>query len=100
ALMEVGPLRVNSKIEVEFNNGSWYELGDMVFVDQPGGTGFSYTDVYDKELSEVADDFMIFLQKFYELFPNDLSNEIYIAGESYAGQYIPYIASSIQNSTS
>lgn len=92
ALMELGPLRINDDIEVEFNNGSWYEQGDLVFVDQPGGTGFSYTNQYDRELDQVALDFLIFMARYFEVFPEDSGNEIYIAGESYAGQYIPYIA--------
>ncbi|ODV96469.1 hypothetical protein PACTADRAFT_49810 [Pachysolen tannophilus NRRL Y-2460] len=95
ALMELGPLRINSKQNVEYNKGNWMEIGDLVFVDQPGGTGFSYTSKYDKELYEVSADFVVFLEKYFELFPEDLDKEIYLAGESFAGQYIPYILKAI-----
>lgn len=95
ALMESGPFRINDKLKVTYNQGSWHRLSDMVYVDQPGGTGFSYTDNIDHDLDQVALDFMRFLQKYYEIFPQDLNNDIYLAGESYAGQYIPYIADAI-----
>ena len=35
------------------------------------------------------------MEKYYELFPEEIGYEIYFAGESYAGQYIPYIADAI-----
>lgn len=96
ALMEVGPFRVNDDgNSVHLNEGSWYKAADVVFVDQPGGTGFSLTEQYDKDLDEVADDFYKFLLAYYEQFPQDLGNPLYLAGESYAGQYIPFIADKI-----
>ncbi|ODQ82674.1 hypothetical protein BABINDRAFT_159205 [Babjeviella inositovora NRRL Y-12698] len=95
ALMESGPLRVNHLREVIANNGSWHRKADIVYVDQPGGTGFSVTEAWDRELSEVTFDFMVFLQRYFAVFPEDMNKEIYIAGESYAGQYIPYIAQGI-----
>lgn len=92
ALMEAGPLRINDDHKVEYNNGSWHKKADVVFVDQPAGTGFSYTDKYDSELVDIRRDFLRFLEKYFEVFPEDRNNEITLAGESYAGQYIPYIA--------
>ncbi|CAH6723780.1 pheromone-processing carboxypeptidase Kex1p [[Candida] jaroonii] len=95
ALMEAGPFRISDDGKVIKNEGSWHNAGDIVFVDQPAGTGFSYTKEYDHDLDQVARQFLKFLEKFYELFPEDRENEIYFAGESYAGQYIPYIAKAI-----
>lgn len=67
----------------------------MVWVDQPVGTGFSPaangTPATIKNEKEVAEDFMGFWKNFMETF--DLTGrKVYITGESYAGQYIPYIA--------
>ncbi|KAH3680767.1 hypothetical protein WICMUC_000118 [Wickerhamomyces mucosus] len=99
ALMEVGPFRVNSDLKLELNPGSYHQAADIIFVDQPSGTGFSTNDGnYDKDLYNVTDDFVKFLVNYYRIFPEDASNELYIAGESYAGQYIPYIAKGILNS--
>ncbi|KAI6784370.1 Carboxypeptidase [Emericellopsis cladophorae] len=97
ALMEVGPYRVNEDGTLRLNEGSWNEFANLLFVDNPVGTGFSYvdTDSYIHELDEMADNFVTFLEKFFEMFPHFAQDDIYIAGESYAGQHIPYIARGI-----
>lgn len=97
ALMEAGPLRVNGQAEVVYNEGSWHKKGDIIFVDQPAGTGFSYGQEYDSDLAGVLWHFLTFLEKYFALFPEDAENEIILAGESYAGQYIPYIAQAIHD---
>ena len=53
--MEIGPFRVKGDHLVE-NEGSWNEFANLLFVDQPVGTGFSYvnTDSYLHELPEVS----------------------------------------------
>lgn len=91
ALMEVGPLRVNRENKVTYNPGSWHEVADLVFVDQPVNTGFSYGSIYTHELDEITWTFLKFMEEYYKVFPEERDNEIYFAGESYAGQYIPYI---------
>ncbi|KAI5784609.1 pheromone-processing carboxypeptidase KEX1 [Geopyxis carbonaria] len=97
ALMEVGPYRLKDEKTLIHNEGSWHEFANLLFVDQPVGTGFSYvsTDHGLHELDEMADHMMKFLDKFFTLFPEYEADDIYIAGESYAGQYIPYIAEAI-----
>lgn len=98
ALMEVGPYRLKDDHTLESNKGSWDEFANLLFVDQPVGTGFSYalTDSYLHELDEMSAHFMIFLDKFFDMFPEYERDDIYLAGESYAGQHIPYIAKAIQ----
>lgn len=95
ALMEAGPFRIDKHGEVTYNEGSWHKAGDVVFVDQPAGTGFSFSDVYDVNLPGVVQHFLRFLDKYFEVFPEDANNDIYLTGESYAGQYIPFIARGI-----
>ncbi|KAJ3496547.1 hypothetical protein NLG97_g2582 [Lecanicillium saksenae] len=97
ALMEIGPYRVKDKDTLVMNNGSWNEFANLLFVDNPVGTGFSYanTDSYVHELTEMAEQFVQFLEKFFAIFPEYSRDDIYIAGESYAGQYIPHIARAI-----
>lgn len=94
ALMESGPYRVQAGGKLAYNEGSWDEFANLLFVDNPVGTGFSYvnTDSYLHELQEMADQFSIFLEKWFGLFPEYETDDIYFAGESYAGQHIPYIA--------
>ncbi|KAI0201909.1 Alpha/Beta hydrolase protein [Astrocystis sublimbata] len=98
ALMEIGPFRVKDNDgNLQYNNGSWNEFANLLFVDNPVGTGFSYVDTnsYVHELGEMADQFVVFLEKWYRLFPEYEHDDIYLAGESFAGQHIPYIARAI-----
>jgi carboxypeptidase D len=97
ALMEIGPYRLLDDKTLTYNNGSWNEFANLLFVDNPVGTGFSFvdTDSYVKELDEMANQFVQFLEKFFALFPEYEHDDLYFAGESYAGQYIPCIAKAI-----
>ncbi|CAM1500707.1 Fc.00g098690.m01.CDS01 [Cosmosporella sp. VM-42] len=97
ALMEVGPYRLQDENTLVLNNGSWNEFANLLFVDNPVGTGFSYvdTDSFISELDTMADQFIQFLEKWFALFPQYDRDDIYLAGESYAGQHIPYIAKAI-----
>lgn len=60
ALMEVGPYRMKDDKNLEKNPGSWHEFANLLFVDQPVGTGFSYIDqnALLHELSEVCGDIL------------------------------------------
>ncbi|VBB76124.1 Putative Carboxypeptidase KEX1 precursor [Podospora comata] len=97
ALMEIGPYRLKDKDTLVYNEGAWNEFANVLFVDNPVGTGFSYVDTnaYVRELDVMADQFVTFLEKWFKLFPEYEHDDIFIAGESYAGQYIPYIAKAI-----
>lgn len=97
ALMEVGPYRVRDGGKLEYNDGAWDEFANLLFVDNPVGTGFSYvnTDSYVHELQEMADQFLIFMEKWFALFPEFENDDLYFAGESYAGQHIPYITKTL-----
>ncbi|KOS20213.1 Pheromone-processing carboxypeptidase KEX1 [Escovopsis weberi] len=97
ALMEIGPYRLKDDQTLVLNNGSWNEFANLLFVDNPVGTGFSYadTDSYVHGLDEMATQMVAFLEKFFALFPEYEHDDLYIAGESYAGQYIPYVARAI-----
>ncbi|KAI4172224.1 MAG: hypothetical protein LQ343_003659 [Gyalolechia ehrenbergii] len=97
ALMEIGPYRLKDSEHLLYSDGSWDEFANVLFVDNPVGTGYSYvdTDSYVTELTQMADQMVQFLEKFFALFPEYVTNDLYIAGESYAGQHIPYIAKAI-----
>jgi carboxypeptidase D len=84
------------------NPFSWTNLTNMVYVDQPIGTGFSPAakGAPAKIANEVqvAADFAGFWKNFMTTF-NLTHRDVYITGESYAGQYIPYIADYFLNET-
>lgn len=49
--------------------------------------------------SQASQHVIEFLVQFYKVFPEFSKHDTWIAGESYAGQYIPYIAQAILDST-
>ncbi|SCV04568.1 LAME_0H19460g1_1 [Lachancea meyersii CBS 8951] len=103
ALMESGALRIDSDGKAYLNEGGWHTRGDVVFVDQPAGTGFSTVGAnkkYDSDLLDVSQHFLNFLHNYFHVFPDDLAKNVILAGESYAGQYIPYFAQAILNNNS
>lgn len=68
----------------------------MVYIDQPVGTGFSRGEPSATNEIEIARQLLAFWTNFVDLF--DLhGREVYITGESYAGQYSPYIADAMLN---
>ncbi|KAG9287254.1 hypothetical protein G9A89_008884 [Geosiphon pyriformis] len=95
--LEIGPWRINKDQTLRMIDGSWDEYANILFVDQPIGTGFSFgeTNAYPNTLNQSTDQLMIFLDKFFDIFPEYAKDEIYISGESFAGTFIPYIASAI-----
>lgn len=85
-----------SSFYLKFNEFSWNEIADVIYVEQPVRTGYSIASndsmIIDNEY-KVASDFYLFLVEFITIFPEyQASVDIYISGESYAGFYIPYMA--------
>ncbi|KAI9676755.1 MAG: hypothetical protein M1829_002850 [Trizodia sp. TS-e1964] len=74
------------------NQYSWTKLANVLFVDQPVGTGFSGGGDAANTNAEVTEDFYLWLVNFFSLFPGLKSKRIHLMGESYAGIYIPYFA--------
>lgn len=82
ALMEIGPYRVRKGGKLEQVEGSWNEFANLLFVDNPVGTGFSYvdTDSYVHELTDMASQFTQFLEKWFELFPQFQHDDVRHSG--------------------
>jgi len=99
-MMELGPWRVDGEGGLKTVDGGWEEYTTMVYIDQPAGTGLSYTSTnhYVKSLSEASEHVIQFMRTFYKVFPEYATVDTYLGGESYAGQYIPYFADAILKS--
>lgn len=74
------------------NQNSWNNKANIIFVDQPAGTGFSYGKDMDSTEEQVGEDFYNFLNLFFDKFPQLRTKDFYITGESYGGHYVPAIA--------
>lgn len=95
---EQGPYRLDKDGAISTNPHAWNEIANVLYIDQPVGTGFSYADdskAYVKTEDGVATDMWEFLQTFMKEFPQYAQLDFYVTGESYAGHYVPAISSRI-----
>ncbi|KAL2507495.1 Serine carboxypeptidase-like 48 [Forsythia ovata] len=100
---ENGPFHITNNLSLVWNDFGWDKVSNLIYVDQPTGTGFSYTSDSDDIRANsqgAAVDFYDFLQAFFQAHPQYAKNDFYITGESYAGHYIPAFAARIQQGNS
>jgi len=76
------------------NKWSWHTLTNIVWIDQPVGSGFSQGTVTARNEQDVAKQFMGFWKNFVTTFALQ-GYSIYVTGSSYSGMYCPYIASAM-----
>jgi len=100
----IGPYQVNEVIgesnltyNVTYNEHAWTNDYNVLIIDNPVGSGYSYTDnkteCYCGDEKCVATNFYEVLKTFFgDLHPEYATNPFYLSGESYAGKYIPNIA--------
>ncbi|KAJ9312527.1 hypothetical protein DTO271D3_7229 [Paecilomyces variotii] len=94
-LQENGPFLWQSGTYRPIRNPySWTNLTNVVYVDQPAGTGFSPGPPTVNNEIDVANQFNDFWKNFMDTFELQ-GRKVYITGESYAGMYVPYIAASM-----
>ncbi|CAK1544218.1 unnamed protein product [Leptosia nina] len=89
---EIGPFFVNKENTLEEMKYSWSKNHSLLFIDNPVGTGFSFTDDdrgYATNQTTIGENLYTALQQFLTLFPELRKAPLTIAGESYAGKHIP-----------
>ena len=92
--LELGPFRI-VKGNIQVNPYSWHHAANLLFIDQPVGTGLSFTrnKNYCKSDDAINIQFYRFLNEFYKLhnrYLNEtITRKLFLAGESHAGHYIP-----------
>jgi carboxypeptidase C (cathepsin A) len=76
---------------------NWNQGYNIMYVDQPPGTGFSPVgqNVSITNSMQAAEYMQTFLVSFFEIYSSLSQNKFYIFGESYAGHYIPSLASTL-----
>lgn len=82
---EIGPLDINLKPR----NSSWVQVASLLFVDNPVGTGYSYTTdsgAFAKDVDTVSRDMLVLLQHFFSSKPEFQTIPFYIFSESYGGK--------------
>ncbi|KAL2312646.1 Carboxypeptidase Y [Schizosaccharomyces pombe] len=94
--MELGPSSINIEtLKPEYNPHSWNSNASVIFLDQPINTGFSNGDDSVLDTVTAGKDVYAFLNLFFAKFPQYAHLDFHIAGESYAGHYIPQFAKEI-----
>eukprot|EP01084_Bolivina_argentea_P106690 190868_1 len=95
ALIEQGAFRVQKNSTLAINPGAWNNVASMLFIEQPIGVGFSYSND-DKDYivgdERAAEDMFDMILGFLDQFPQYKSNDFYMSSESYGGHYMPTTA--------
>ncbi|XP_076912639.1 serine carboxypeptidase 1-like [Bidens hawaiensis] len=99
AMEELGPFRVNSDGKTLYHNDyAWNKVANVIFLESPAGVGFSYSNRssdYKTGDKRTAKDSYTFLVNWLNRFPQYKTRDFFITGESYAGHYVPQLASLI-----
>ncbi|XP_054813161.1 serine carboxypeptidase-like 51 isoform X1 [Prosopis cineraria] len=91
---EVGPLDTNLKPR----NSTWLQKADLLFVDNPVGTGFSFVehkDLFVKTDEEAATDLTTLLIEIFNRNESLQKSPLFLVAESYGGKYAVTLGLSI-----
>jgi carboxypeptidase C (cathepsin A) len=89
---EHGPYYISKAGTLSPNPYSWNTVANVLYIEQPSGVGFSYSDThadYHTGDDKAAHDNYKLIRQFLKRFPERQTNEFYIASESYGGHYMP-----------
>ncbi|KAL6272479.1 hypothetical protein ACE6H2_023171 [Prunus campanulata] len=95
AFIEHGPFKPSGDILLK-NDFSWNKEANMLYLESPAGVGFSYSSnqsFYDFVNDAItATDNLVFLERWFDKFPEFKNRDFFITGESYGGHYVPELA--------
>ncbi|KAF5203786.1 Serine carboxypeptidase-like, partial [Thalictrum thalictroides] len=105
-LFEFGPLHLkiaeyNGTLPtLKLNPNSWTKVANILFLDSPVGSGFSYSKSSQGSFTtdtKSAQQSYSFIRKWLTDHPEYLSNPLYIGGDSYSGMIVPIIVQRISD---
>lgn len=105
-VFEIGPLVFdyeNSRASLprfSLNQYSWTKVANIIFLDAPVGTGFSYANNWEGYIMNdtlSATQIYHFLRKWLIVHSDFLANPLYIAGDSYSGKIVPIVVQEISD---
>nr|XP_054925164.1 vitellogenic carboxypeptidase-like [Dermacentor andersoni] len=85
--LENGPLGIDADGNFFYREHSLIKFFNVLYLDAPVGSGYSFdeNENYPTTIEEVTDHIARFIKRFLRVFPEYRYRDIYIAGESYAG---------------
>ncbi|CAH2104268.1 unnamed protein product [Euphydryas editha] len=89
---EIGPFKLSPTGVLKKNPYTWLQNHSLVFIDNPVGTGYSFTEQTEgfvKDMNTYGAHLHEVVQQLLQIYPELRSAPLYIAGESYAGKYVP-----------
>ena len=103
---EIGPYGVDSNYDFSKPNlsnltltlvpreVSWNNNYHLLTIDSPVNTGYSYSlnNSFATTTDQASAQLINFLSQFYDLYPNLVSNPLYLAGRSYGGHWASNLA--------
>lgn len=96
--MENGPYIFDKNSILKQRNQTWTKFMNIIYIDSPVGTGFSYTDsdsVYARYQCDIVANLMPAIDQFFQLFPEYKKNKFYLMGESYGAKYAISVGTAI-----
>ncbi|KUJ20871.1 putative carboxypeptidase Y like protein A [Mollisia scopiformis] len=93
--LELGPASIDKNLKLISNPYSWNANASVIFLDQPVNVGYSYSGGSVSNTVAAGKDVYALLTLFFKQFPEYAKQDFHIAGESYAGHYIPVFTSEI-----
>jgi len=94
---EMGPLDVDLKPR----NSTWVQAANVLYLDQPVGTGWSYVGpngTYTTTNAEIAADVLTLMKAFLAVYPDFQTAPFFIFSESYGGKMTSTIATVLLDS--
>ncbi|XP_077978148.1 putative serine carboxypeptidase CPVL [Glandiceps talaboti] len=93
--VESGPFQISKDGILSERAITWQNTYSMLYIDNPAGTGFSFTKDtrgYARNETDVGRDLYNALTQFFQIFYEYQKNDFYATGESYAGKYVPAVS--------
>ncbi|KAB7496203.1 Retinoid-inducible serine carboxypeptidase [Armadillidium nasatum] len=83
--LELGPYDINGNLR----EGRWTKKANLMFIDNPVGTGYSYVDspdLYCTNNTQIADDLVTLITSVFTNYPDMQKMPFFVYAESYGGK--------------